>query len=276
MRASIVLKHRLSAANRGLSILEFVGCLSALAGGVILGLMYFGVDVKGILTEVVRRVENSPTAAPANSASAPRVVNSVPEPSTTKAPTDAETAPQATADEPATATDTPATKDQSTAGSSLAEAIALTEEQRRELTQAYWKALNESMQAEVDGRSANSSTGGNAGLYAYLAVRSEGHEKAAKAIAALSPRGVDAHVTSYGEKTLAWHREGAKLFAQARDLLTDAPTAKLSGPFAQSWQSAATQHQMEEKLLGEKYRAVQLYLQHQSEQQETPEATKDK
>ena len=271
MRASIVLKHRRSAANRGLSILEFVGCLSALAGGVILGSIYFGVDVKGILTEVVRRADISPTAAPANSAPAPPALNSVPEPSTTLV---AETTAPATADAPAAANDAPTTKDQSTAGSSLAEAISLTEEQRRELTRAYWKALNESMQAEVDSRSANTGAGSNAGLYAYLATRSEGHEKAAEAIAALSPRGVDGHVASYGDKALAWHREGAKLFARARDLLTDAPTAKLSGPFAQSWQSAATQHQMEEKLLAEKYRAVQLYLQHEDEKQQEAEGPK--
>jgi hypothetical protein len=270
MGASIVLKRRRDAANRGLSILEFVGCLSAMAGGVILGSMYFGVDVKGIVTEVVRRAERS-SAAPAKSAPTP-VVNSVAEPSTTQAPTNAETAPQATADEPAAVSDTPATGDQSTPGPSLAEAITLTEEQRRELTQAYWDALNESMQAEVDSRSTNVDAGGNAGLYAYLAARSDCHEKAVEAIAALSPRGVDAHVTSYGEKALDWHKEGAKLFARARDLLTDAPTAKLSGPFAQSWQSAATQHQMEEKLLGVKYRAVQLYLQHLDEKQEAANA----
>jgi hypothetical protein len=270
---NIVLNRRRRAANRGLSILEFVGCLSALAGGVLLGSMYFGVDVKGLLTEVVRRAEKS-VAAPATSAPESPVQNPVDEPSTPKSPTDAEPAPQATADEPAAAADAPAGADRSSPGSSLAEAITLTEQQRRELTHAYWDGLNEHMQAEVDSRSTNINAGGNAELYAYLAARSDGHEKAAEAIAALSPRGVDAHVTSYGAKALAWHREGAKLFARAGDLLTGAPTAKLSGPFAQSWQSAATQHQMEEKLLGEKHRAVQLYLQHQEEEQQTAESPK--
>jgi hypothetical protein len=71
-------------------------------------------------------------------------------------------------------------------------------------------------------------------------------------------------VLAYGEKALAWHQEGAKLYARAKDLLTDAPTAQLSGPFAQSWQSAATQHQMEERLLEEKRSAVQSYLEHQA------------
>jgi hypothetical protein len=192
----------------------------------------------------------------------------------TKSPKAAENSPQATAAEPTEAADSKAEEVLSRHGSSLAEVITLTEQQRSELTQTYWEALNESMQAEVDSRSTNIDAGRNAGLYAYLAARSEGHEKAAKAIAELSPRGVDAHVTSYGAKALEWHREGAKLFARARDLLTDAPTAKLSGPFAQSWQSAATQHQMEEKLLGEKFRAVQLYLQHRKVEPQTAESPK--
>jgi hypothetical protein len=45
-------------------------------------------------------------------------------------------------------------------------------------------------------------------------------------------------------------------------LLTDAPTAQLTGPFAQSWQSAATQHRMEERLLLEKRKAVESYIRH--------------
>jgi hypothetical protein len=61
---------------------------------------------------------------------------------------------------------------------------------------------------------------------------------------------------------LAWHRDGVTLFSRALDLLTDAPSAQLSGPFAQSWQSAATQHQMEERLLRDKHNAVQAYLDH--------------
>jgi hypothetical protein len=52
------------------------------------------------------------------------------------------------------------------------------------------------------------------------------------------------------------------LFKRALDLLTDAPSAQLSGPFAQAWQSKATQHQMEERLLADKHQAVQSYLDH--------------
>jgi hypothetical protein len=73
-------------------------------------------------------------------------------------------------------------------------------------------------------------------------------------------------VMAYAKKARAWHDDGAKLFGRAVDLLTDAPTAQLSGPFAQSWQSAATQHKMEARLLAEKHAAVKTYLSHAYEE----------
>jgi hypothetical protein len=59
---------------------------------------------------------------------------------------------------------------------------------------------------------------------------------------------------------LSWQQAGARLYGRAVDLLTDAPTDQLTGPFAQSWQSAATQHRMEEKLVREKHFSVASYL----------------
>jgi len=54
------------------------------------------------------------------------------------------------------------------------------------------------------------------------------------------------------------------LFDRSTQLLSDAPTGKLTGPFAQSWQSAATQHRMEEKLIFNKHAAIENYLEHAS------------
>jgi hypothetical protein len=177
----------------------------------------------------------------------------------------------------------------------LADALALPPEQRHELTLAYWTAVDECMKNELAGRTAANakssdlqvydyltlrnqgspkSPGANKtaplktrrsknwALYEYLTLRNKGHQDAANAIEALDIRGVDGHITAYAEKALAWHREGAELFKRALDLLTDAPSAQLSGPFAQAWQSKATQHQMEERLLAEKHQAVQSYLDH--------------
>ncbi len=241
--------------RRGASALEFVGLFTALTGGLVLGSLYLGVDVKG----AARRLLNQSAASkPAVAVTPPS--NQTPTVPAVQAPA---AVPAKPASEPAevNADAEPATASRS--DSSLIASLELTDEQRRQLTRVYWDALNGYMKQEVEHRTHSVGTGGDLALYDLLQARSEGHDAAAKAISELETNGVDSRVLAYGEKALAWHQEGAKLYARAKDLLTDAPTAQLSGPFAQSWQSAATQHQMEERLLAEKREAVRSYLGHE-------------
>lgn len=258
--------------RRGGAALEFFGCAAALIGGLALGSMYFGINVKEVTVKALQHAEIMEAPAPPAAPAATSV--------------DVHAAIGATLN--------PAGK---AAGSTenLADALAIPVEQRHELTLKYWTAIDECMKNELAGRTAANAKSTdlqvydyltlrsqgppkapgakkpaplktrrskNWALYEYLTLRNQGHRDAATAIAALDTRGVDGHVTAYAEKALAWHREGAELFKRAQDLLTDAPSAQLSGPFAQAWQSKATQHQMEERLLADKHQAVQSYLDH--------------
>ena len=258
--------------RRGGALLEFFGCAVALLGGLLLGSMYYGVDVREVTVKAMQHAEIISPPAPMDDPAAVSVDvhaastgESAADPNATKQPAD------------------------------LADALALPAEVRRKLTQDYWTALDECMKTELAGRTAANAKSSdlqvydyltlrnngpakkptpkatpalktrrskNWALYEYLTLRTKGHRDAAAAIEALDPKGVDGHVTAYAEKALAWHREGADLFKRALDLLTDAPSAQLSGPFAQAWQSKATQHQMEERLLADKHQAVQSYLDH--------------
>lgn len=270
--------------RRGMSFFEIVGCLSAMVGGVVLGSMYLGVDVRSLALSAVRAARGASHSSDAVAA-APQVAAQATEAGATEstatatatkvaaspvaAVEQAETAPAAVTEAPLETTATPAPANPTAdpakpaiATPALEDVIELTDEQQKVLTRAYWAALDEYMKEEVVHRLAGIQDSGNLQLYDYLSCRSEGHGAAAKRIAELSVRGVDVHVTAYAEKANAWHDAGAKLFGRALDLLTDAPSAQLSGPFAQSWQSAATQHRMEEKLLREKHEAVQTYLDH--------------
>jgi hypothetical protein len=243
-------------ARRGISLIEFLGCFIAVAGGVVIGSMYLGVDVQGTAITLLERAEviEKPAApAPTEIPAAP-TLNSPTPPS---APSHkAATGGRAPAPESTTPPAAPAAQE------TLTEAISFTPEERAALTRTYWESLNEQMQAELDHRANRIAADGEWELYDYLTCRSDGHKTAAEKIGQLSQRGVDGHVTAYAKKVQSWHESGATLFAHAKDLLTDAPTAQLSGPFAQSWQSAATQHRMEERLLKEKHKAVQSYLDH--------------
>ncbi|MCH7751809.1 MAG: hypothetical protein IH898_06600, partial [Planctomycetes bacterium] len=48
---------RISRSRRGLSFVEFVGCLFALGGGVALGSFYLGVDVKTLFVGILEQAD---------------------------------------------------------------------------------------------------------------------------------------------------------------------------------------------------------------------------
>lgn len=284
-----------SRGRAGVSILEFLGCTSALAGGVVLGSLYLGVDVKEMAYVALERANlvdprhdveegdatasaETPTdgaataegATPADESTDAGSSPATPESTIEATPTAAETggaveAGSTTGGEPPAA-GAPTTSPPSQSTGFFAREDLITDEQRKVLTLAYWEALAVCMKEEVETRVPAIDRDGSWQLFDYLTGRKAGHKKAAEAIAALDARGVDDHVMAYAKKARAWHEDGAKLFGRAVDLLTDAPTAQLSGPFAQSWQSAATQHKMEARLLAEKHEAVKTYLSHAYEE----------
>jgi hypothetical protein len=239
-------------ARRGLSFVEFVGFVFAITAGIAMGSMYLGVDVEEAAVSALQYVEIMPRPAE-EGRPGPKAVST--SPSATGSKTTNELPPSAPAAEP------PASP------GADAEAVALTPDLRHELTTTYWEALNACMRTEVQHRAVQPE--GGLLLHDYLAQRHEGHEHAAEAIRKLKLWGVDGHVAAYAKRVRDWHETGAEMFRHARDLVTDAPTAQLSGPFAQDWHSANTQHQMEERLLAEKHAAVQSYLDHAGRTAET-------
>jgi hypothetical protein len=256
--------------RRGVSALEFLGYTSAMIGGVFLGSLYLGVDVKEMAYCALEKVQIiDERSAPAEQTQVTTISTEAAaapvEAATTESPVEEPAASDATvteaaptvAAEPAAPAEAPAP-----AAGFFAREDLLTDAQRQALTLAYWDAVAACMHEEVERRVPAIDAEGNWQLFDYLTGRKDGHLQAAAAVARLDVRGVDDHVVAYAKKARAWHEDGAKLFGRAVDLLTDAPSAQLSGPFAQSWQSAATQHRMEERLLAEKYVAVKSYLDH--------------
>ncbi|MCA9237770.1 MAG: hypothetical protein KDA44_19990 [Planctomycetales bacterium] len=259
--------------RRGASIVELIGCLFAVAGGLLIGARYLGVDLKSVCasalksadvaapewladTEQAMDVENATAPAEFISTSAAMFGN---DNRPSAAASDAKPV-EVTADAPAEPLTVESARERRR--DALGYLIPLTDQQKAVLTRAYWDELQAIIAAEEESRMACMDDACNLQLFDYLNGRRNSHSVAARAIADLNVDGVDPHVTTFSNKVLAWHEEGKRLFGRAIDLLTDAPTAQLTGPFAQSWQSAATQHRMEERLLNEKRNAVQSFLDH--------------
>jgi len=138
----------------------------------------------------------------------------------------------------------------------------LTETQREQATQVYWKILTACVQKESLNRHSGVKNIVNWQLLDYLTHHLNGHQNVVDIVEQLDDHGVDQRVLFHANQVLAWHLAGVQLNQRALDLITDGPKADLMGPVAQSWQSAATQHRMEEKLIQEKHLGVANYLAH--------------
>ncbi len=245
--------------RQGLSIVEFIGCFVAMGGGMLLGAMYLGIDIQAVATDTLERARGVMSEdAPAESEE--EALKSGKTQSTNSQKTDSppgETGNQETAELPTTVD-----SNQTTTKESTAYPLELTEAEQARATQAYWKVLAASVGEELAGRELRGKDVSNWQMFEHLEHRQVGHQRAVDQIKQLDDRGVDSKVLDHASQVLGWHVAGAKLYRRALDLITDGPSADLLGPFAQSWQSAATQHRMEEKLVQVKHLSVAGYLNH--------------
>ena len=254
--------HRKLLRPRGVSVVEFIGCLAALGGGVVLGSIYLGVDVQTLAAGVLEKADIEVPAILNRNVQAGEtapVIKVVEDNAPLAFPGDAlaeDTSENTFAD------DESVVLSGSENASGALDPIELNDTEKLAATQACWFALNECLQEETSNRSKSIREAGSWQLFDYLLHRKEGHQKAVEAIEQLDHPGVDPRLEIYVRQVLTWHRSGAKLFDRAAQLLTDAPAGNLTGPFAQSWQSSATQHRMEEKLILNKHAAVANYLEH--------------
>jgi len=265
-RQSIVSRRAL-VSRRGVSFVEFVGCLVALGGGVVLGSIYLGVDVQAMAVGILEKADiEVPAILSENNPTSEKLPNVE---STNIEPTEANAAPtladKTLPDGPTDASAAqpqgePASDGETTSDSP--ERKELTEAEQKAATHACWLALNQYVQEEAVNRSKSINDPKSWHLFDYLLHRKEGHQKVVNAIEQLDLFGVEQRLRVHTQQLLAWHQAGATLYDRAAQLLANAPAGKLSGPFAQSWQSAATQHRMEEKLILNKHAAVASYLEY--------------
>jgi len=275
MESRLVYNCRNRVPRQGLSIVEFVGCLVALCGGVTMGSMYLGIDLQGAAVDALQSsqmidFEDSTVSDTSEDQSTgdTEASSHAPEPASTESNKDAVSSREST-EANAEATTEP-TAPTVSASEPLQE---LTESDREKATLTYWKALTACLQEEAIGRQSGVKNIDNWQLLDHLTYRLEEHQSVVDKIEQLDEYGVDQKVTFYAKQVLVWHLAGVKLNQRALDLITNGPQASLSGPVAQSWQSAATQHRMEEKLVQEKHFSVASYLAHAYK---TPEPSKPK
>ncbi len=250
-----------SSFRAGVSVVEFVGCLTAMVGGVFLGSLYLGVDVETIAVKALEQADiqvpgflASEVAANDNAADPLELERTAEEDVASGEADSIDATPKATSAIDSLSDEEPIQE--------TAEPVVMTDAEKQAATQACWSTLNQCVQAERAHRSQSVDSPGVWQLFDYLLIRKVGHEEAVRRLEQLELPGVDQRLRVHVQDILAWQQAGVDLFSRATRLLTNAPAGKLTGPFAQSWQSAATQHRMEEKLVLKKHAAVKNYLEH--------------
>ena len=261
-------KTRLFRTRRsGLSFLEFLGCFIALVGGIVAGSMYLGIDLKPMVADVLRtsRIVDPGVLGLEPPAPHGQSVDQVSQSQTVSDAVDGDQVmpqSQQLADNPAEPSTTEKNSEKNDSPPLVDPQEVLTAEQQLAATREYWQQLRDTLKEEKKNRTSGLTDTQNWQLFDYLTHRKKGHEKVVEKLEQLNQQGVDPRVLEHGGEVLTWNRSGVNLFQRALSLITDGPSSELLGPFAQSWQSSATQHRMEERLILEKHNVVAGYLEH--------------
>jgi hypothetical protein len=243
----------LGSPRAGVSVLEIVGCLMALVGGVWLGAIYLGVDVRHITYAAL---------------SESTLIDKMPDdwrptdPAAAKAPSAAEMATKvqnelvSLRDEITTLRDSqPA---QATAPKQVASSAAPADEDAvaRKASLAYWSRLNEVVhrQATLQLEAESAANEGNATKVASLKARIS--RFSAEAIRALATADVDPTAAKLGGEIAAWYDDGADLYEQAVQVWESPARSQVGQPLTQEWERDQVQYQNEGRLLRSRVSAV--------------------
>jgi hypothetical protein len=230
----------------GLSVLEFIGCLMALVGGVWLGAVYLGVDVRHVAYVALSESE---------------WMDKVPEkwrpaePASKNAPNSAELAASVQNELVALRHEITALRDTRHAQSDEA-ATTNTNELVKKAALDYWARISDIVRSQaalqLDAESA--ATEGNATKVAALKGRIS--RFSASAIRALPTTNVDPAAVALGKELATWYEAGAGLYDQAVQIWESPARGQAGQQVTQEWEQAQLQHHNEGRLLRGRVAAV--------------------
>jgi hypothetical protein len=239
----------------GMSILEFVGCSLALVGGLWLGAIYLGVDVR-----------QATYVALAHS----KLMDTVPESwrpegmEQTKEPTSAELAASvqnelvSLREEITTLRDTPESSAAvaTTSVEASKSATANADDAAKQATIEYWTKLTEVVrsQALLQVETETAATAGNATKVAELKARIS--RFSASGIRALPTANVDPTAVKLGQELADWYEQGASLYDQAVQVWESPGRGQSGQQITQEWERTQVQHANEGRLMMERIAAV--------------------
>jgi hypothetical protein len=224
---------------RGLTTLEFVGCLAAVVGGAWIGAMYLGVNVEHVAHSALEQTNLLDKVPPEWRPEGPNVV----------------------------------TREQLLAslkhelGSLRSEIVALRSETNpagageplsdasaagRESTRAYWRRLNEIALGEDDMQRDAEKAIDNTNAPKVFAIKARISRYAARGVEAVPSEGVDEQVVRFGRQLAIWYGRADELYEQAVTIWETPGNSQSRTQLSEAWKQTEIQHRQEARLLRER------------------------
>jgi hypothetical protein len=244
---------RQRALRRGLSVLEFIGCTIAVVGGIWLGAIYLGVDVRHIAhtalseTELLEKVPpHLRPPGPQDSVTREQLVATLREElGSLKSEISSLRAGDDTAGRgQPNASDQP----QSTPGGATAPT--------QERSAAYWNRLNEIALGEAALQADAEKAFDEANAAKVFAIKGRICRFAAKAVETIPDEQVDPALIQFGRQLGLWYEHGGELYERAVQIWESATNSQGREQLNEDWRRAELHHKNEARLLRDKATAV--------------------
>lgn len=240
----------------GLSVLEFVGCVIAVVGGLWLGAIYLGVDLRRVAhealsdTELLERVPENwrPVGAEEEHMTREQLVATLRE-ELSGLRTEISSL-RSGEREHGSETDAADAAGDSPEGSTAAR-------DSKDKTLAYWNRLIEIASGETALQTDAATAFNDANAAKVFAIKSRISRFAAKAVEAVPQNGVDRLVVQFGRQLAVWYDRGGDLYDKAVNIWeTTSAGSQSRSQLNEEWDRAELQHRNETRLLEEKASAV--------------------
>jgi hypothetical protein len=237
--------------HRGLSLLEFLGCLIAVVGGLWLGALYLGVDIRGLTYKALDDAE---------------LLQAVPEGYRPQPPaghpasfSEEELAGRLQHELVALRAEITALRETTSAESRRRDQASVSSDPNKptaEQTLAYWNHLREIAMDEAALQAGAQSARNDANTDQVFALRARVSRFAAKTLEATPERGVDDEALALGKELAEWFHRSGGLYDQAAQLWSNRSAQQSSAHFTHRWATSERQLTNEAELLANKATAV--------------------